>query len=301
MAQTAVDIVVKVAGANRLDTLDKKLKGLDSTVDNTGSKLAGLSSKFAKFAKPVAVVAAVVAVGAAVQQTASKFAAFADDLNNSRQALQNIAGASTPQAITAIDQTIEQFGGTVQEATKNFTGLQAAVQANGLTVAETEKVFKGLTAANRALGGSSEDLNGILLAAQQVFSKGAVTAEELRGQIGERLPGAFAEFANATGRSTAELDKALQKGEVSIDEFVLFAEGLFEKYEEDAEALYRGPNNATERLKDGLNKFNTQLGILLKPISDAFNALFTGILKSCITIRTAVKQYFWSWCRRGTE
>ena len=279
MATSAVDIVVKVAGSNRLDALDRKLKGLDATVDKAGGSIGGLSSKLAKFAKPAAAIAAVVAVGVAVQKTAAKFAAFADDLNRSRQALASIAGAETPQAIRAIDDTIEKFGGTVQEATKNFTGLQAAVQANGLTVSETEKVFKGLTAANRALGGSSEDLNGILLAAQQVFSKGKVSAEELRGQIGERLPGAFAEFAKATGRSTAQLDKALQDGEVSIDEFVLFAEGLFEKYEEDAEALYRGPNNATERLKDGLNKFNTQLGILLKPINDAFNALFSGILK----------------------
>ena len=37
-----------------------------------------------------------------------------------------------------------------------------------------------------------------------------VQAEELRGQIGERLPGAFSTFAQAIGVSTAELDDMSQ-------------------------------------------------------------------------------------------
>ena len=157
---------------------------------------------------------------------------------------------------------------------------------------DTVKVFKALTAANTALGGSQDDLNGILLAAQQVFSKGKVSAEELRGQIGERLPGAFGLFAKATGRSTAELDKALQNGEVGLNDFVTFAESLFAKYEKDAEALYNGPNNATQRLSDSLNKFNTQLGKLLKPIDTAFKNLFSGILDAATSFVTQLNSIF---------
>ena len=44
----------------------------------------------------------------------------------------------------------------------------------------------------KRLGGDIKKLNGLLLAATQVFAKGKVSAEELRGQIGERLPGALA-------------------------------------------------------------------------------------------------------------
>ena len=33
----------------------------------------------------------------------------------------------------------------------------------------------------------------------QIFGKGKVSAEELQGQLGERLPGAVVKFANANG------------------------------------------------------------------------------------------------------
>ena len=59
--------------------------------------------------------------------------------------------------------------------------------SGGFSVEQVEEVYRGLAAANVTLGGNQERLQGILLATQQVFSKGKVQAEELRGQIGERL------------------------------------------------------------------------------------------------------------------
>ena len=65
--------------------------------------------------------------------------------------------------------------------TQQFTKLNAAARASGFTVEEVEEVYRGLAAANTALGGDSQKLQGILLATQQVFSKGKVQAEELPG------------------------------------------------------------------------------------------------------------------------
>ena len=44
-----------------------------------------------------------------------------------------------------------------------------------------------------------------MLALAQMASKGTVQAEELRGQLGERLPGAFKIAAAAMGVTQAEL------------------------------------------------------------------------------------------------
>ena len=41
------------------------------------------------------------------------------------------------------------------------------------------------------MGLSADQTSGVLLALQQMISKGTVQAEELRGQLGERLPGAL--------------------------------------------------------------------------------------------------------------
>ena len=128
-----------------------------------------------------------------------------------------------------------------------------------------------------ALGGNSERLQGILLATSQVFSKGKVQAEELRGQIGERLPGAFALFAKAVGKTPAELDKALERGEVTVEDFVTFTKQLFEQFGENAQVIRDAPENAGARLEKALGDLQRNVGKLLAPIGAAFQNIFTGI------------------------
>ena len=82
----------------------------------------------------------------------------------------------------------------------------------GGNVRDAEKAFVGVAAGIRGTGGSLEQLDSALLATTQVFAKGKVSAEELRQQIGERLPGAFSLFAESMGMTPQELDKALEKG-----------------------------------------------------------------------------------------
>ena len=313
MATTPIDIQIRTRGLSDLQKLERRMEALErdankltqtlpkasndvrrfgNSAKGASGKIGKLTSSITKLGKAGLLIAGVAATLGAIAAVADKYATFSNELDKTRQALANIAGPETTAGLLVIDDVINRFGGKAVDVTKNFTGLQAAVSGAGGELADTVKVFKALTAANVALGGSQDDLNGILLAAQQVFSKGKVSAEELRGQIGERLPGAFGLFAKATGRSTAELDKALQQGEVNLQDFVTFAESLFEKYEKDAEALYNGPNNAAQRLSDSLNKFNTQLGVLLKPIDTAFKNLFSGILSAATSFITQLNSIF---------
>ena len=175
---------------------------------------------------------------------------------------------------------VEDFNAPLKDATANFTQLLAATQAAGISVAETETVFRGLSAANAALGGDNQKLQGILLATTQVFSKGKVAAEELRGQIGERLPGAFSKFAAATGRSTAELDKALERGEVTLRDFVTFAASLLSEYEDDAKKIADGPSAAGQRLDKALTKLQQSIGPTLASMGAAFQNFATEAINA---------------------
>ena len=69
-------------------------------------------------------------------------------------------------------------------------------------------------------------MNAALRATSQVFSKGKVSAEELRQQLGERLPGAFTLFAASMGLVPADLDKALEQGKVTLQDFMGFSLSL---------------------------------------------------------------------------
>ena len=140
-----------------------------------------------------------IGIGAAAVAAIADVTAFNNELQKQQRALSNTVAtqAELEQAFQAIEQAGADFLVPIGDATQQFTKLNAAARSSGFSVSEVEEVYRGLAAANVALGGDTERLNGILLATQQVFSKGKVQAEELRGQIGERLPGAFAKFAAA--------------------------------------------------------------------------------------------------------
>ena len=70
------------------------------------------------------------------------------------------------------------------------------------------------------MGLSAYEAEGAFLALQQMLAKGKVTAEELSGQLSERIPTAFADAAEAMGMTTRQLSKALEQGEVEAKTFV---------------------------------------------------------------------------------
>ncbi len=101
-----------------------------------------------------------------------------------------------------------------------FAQLSAAARESSLTTTQLENVFVGVATASVALGLSSEQTTGAMRALQQMMSKGTVQAEELRGQLGERIPGAFGLAAKAMGVTTKALGKMLEQGQVLADELL---------------------------------------------------------------------------------
>jgi tape measure domain-containing protein len=100
-------------------------------------------------------------------------------------------------ALKFIQTSTDNYAVTQDILTRQFTKLQASVQGSGGSLQDTKIVFDGIVSAVRATGGSLQDVDSALTATAQVFSKGKVSAEELRQQIGERLPGAFTLFAKS--------------------------------------------------------------------------------------------------------
>ena len=110
------------------------------------------------------------------------------------------------------------------------------------------------------------------------MSKGTVQAEELRGQLGERLPGAFNLAAQAMGVTTQELNKMLDNGEVlAIDLLPKLAEVLDERFADAA-----GEN--ADKLVKACRAFDEQdKGVV------NFNNLAEAL--SCLNIPSDVIQY----------
>lgn len=237
-----------------------------------GSAIPGLGTVGGSFAG----AAAGAQVGMFRQQLGAA-AEYAAEIRKLQTALQGVVYSFNDYkaALAAIESTSKQFNVPIQESTQQFTKLSAAVIGSGGTVADAEKTFKGLTASVLATGGSVNDVNGALTAAAQVFSKGKVTAEELRGQIGERLAGAFALFAESTGKSTKELDASLQSGEVSLNDFVKFVEFSLQKYGKTAQIIADSPEQAGARLELAMRNLQRSVGDALGPAGAAFQDFAT--------------------------
>ena len=217
------------------------------------------------------------AIGAQVgmfRQSLGEIATFSAELARQERALEGVVRTQNEYAyaLEAVSRATKDFAIPTSVLTREFTKLQASVAGSGGTVEDTEKSFRAIVASIRATGGSIEDVRSALTATAQVFSKGKVSAEELRQQIGERLPGAFTIFAASMNKTPAELDKALEKGEVSLQDFMGFVERLLDEYEDNAKKIAGGPEAAGDRLKVVLEDLKKTTGPILKDIGSSFQS-----------------------------
>lgn len=111
--------------------------------------------------------------------------------------------------------------------TDSFAKFSAAASTANVNMATQRDVFESLARAATFFHMSGDRTQQMMVAIEQMFSKGKVTSEELRRQLGNNLPGAFGLMAQAIGVSNAELDKMMKNGEVlAADALPKFAKEL---------------------------------------------------------------------------
>jgi tape measure domain-containing protein len=121
---------------------------------------------------------------------------------------------------------------------------------------------------------SADDAQGVFLALGQIASKGKVQAEELRGQIGERVPGAFGIAARAMGVTTAELDKMMEQGKLTASDFL-------PKFAAEMEKTFQGAvPKAANSLQANMNRISNafyDFKVGVTPIISGFVSIFAGL------------------------
>ena len=98
-----------------------------------------------------------------------------------------------------------------------------------------------------------------MTALTQIFSKGKVSAEEIN-QIAERLPGAFTAIAKAGNRTGPELQDALEKGEVGLNDLMKTAQYLTDQYGASANKMAASAEESGARMTVALDKLKLAIG-----------------------------------------
>ena len=104
--------------------------------------------------------------------------------------------------------------------TGTYAKFHSAAEYAGFSLDDQKNIFESLTRAAAYFNLTADETNGVMLAIQQMISKGKVSYEELRRQLGERLPGALNLAAKAMGVSTEQLDEMIRKGDVLATELL---------------------------------------------------------------------------------
>lgn len=137
-------------------------------------------------------------------------------------ALENVTGSSQAAAeeMAFVRGEATRLGIELTSAAGSYTQLAASAKGTSLEGKATREIWSSVAEIMARLGKSTADTDGALLAIGQIMSKGVVSAEELRGQLGERLPGAFQAAARAVGTTTQGLGEMLQRGELLAEDFL---------------------------------------------------------------------------------
>lgn len=152
------------------------------------------------------------------------------DLQKFTNTLRAVSGdpETFANSMSFLRKTADEVGISIAAVGNSFARFSLAASAAGFETSEVQTAFTQLVGAARNFGLSAADTQGVIRALEQSLSKGKFMAEEVRLQLGDRLPIAMQALQRAVGVSSAELNKMFEAGSLSTEKFfVPFVEQLF--------------------------------------------------------------------------
>lgn len=143
------------------------------------------------------------------------------DTYNKLQAAQvklGVAFGSTEKAAQEFQwlrQEADRLGLSYVDLTNEYSKFAVAINQSPQLAGKARELFLPFAEAGRVLNLTADDISGVLVAITQMASKGTVSMEELRQQLGDRLVGAFEQMAKALGLSGKELAKLVASGDLA--------------------------------------------------------------------------------------
>lgn len=186
-----------------------------------------------------------------------------------RLALKSISADSTQagERFQFVAGTAERLGVDIEAAVQGYTRLAAATRGTSLEGQQTGQIFSAVSEAAARLSLSVADTNGVLRALTQIASKGTLSAEELRQQLGDRLPGAFQIAASAMGVTTAKLNEMLVKGEIASEDFLpKFADAMRRAFDTDSRTRIDSTQASFSRLVNEIKLTADSISKYLNPV-----------------------------------
>lgn len=246
----------------------KPIEILINAKDNASSAIAGLRGKLSDFGDMASGLAGRLAAVFAI----GSMARAAAEMETLKAGLLAVSGSAEKAAegMEFVRRMATTAGVDVADAGRAFLSLAAATKGTAVEGEATQQVFEAVTVSMAKAGKSSAETVNALGALGQMAGKGTVQMEELRGQLGEALPGALNAAAKGLGVTTQDLIKLVENGEIAAsDLFPALTKGLNELY---------GGAPAAQTLSQELANLKNAFSEMASNLGDAggLDALKTG-------------------------
>lgn len=200
----------------------------------------------------------------------------------SQRAAQFVLGDEGAKRATEFVKNLANNTGVDQiETLSSFAKFSAG--AGDMNADQKESLFSNVIGTSRLMGLSTDEINGILKAFEQMASKGKIQAEELRGQLGDRMAGAFQLFARSLGMTTEELDKAMKDGKVLSKDVLPKVSAEMGKMIDKAGGWEKIINSTQTQLGRLSNSWNNNLALMFDGSQEGltdFTRSLTNLLNS---------------------
>lgn len=252
MAETVLGIKISVDGAQAItgvNSVKDGLKGLGDQADKTTAQSEGLTAAIAKIGH---YTSAYFLSGIVIDYTKSLVEArVALDSFNAKMNIATGSAAQTAVEYEHIRALSNRLGTELRVTADAYASFSAAAIGTTMAGKGARDVFDAVANVSAKMHLSTEKSQGVFYALSQMMSKGVVSAEEFRQQLGEHLPIATSAGAKALGLTTEEFTKMLNSGKILSEDFLpKFARTLNEM---------AGGNGPIDNMQASINRLSNKL------------------------------------------
>lgn len=249
-----------------------------SNINQFGNSFTSVTPKMSALTVAVGNLYAQLAVQLAsgLKQGASAVLDYSSRLEQVAISFRTLTGSAA--TTTKLLKEIQDFAKETPFEFGELAGLSQKLLGANVEAAKIVPLLRDVGNAVSAVGGSQEDLNGVVRALTQMISLGKVSSEELN-QLSERNINGFKILADQLGKTQAEVRDLIKDGQISADLFIAafqkFSQTKFGDAMAEQSKTFAG---SMSNIKDALLQVSqTAFEPLYKQISDLSRRFSTDI------------------------
>ncbi|AEX56001.1 tail length tape measure protein [Synechococcus phage S-CBS4] len=278
--------------------IGKAIKGLDPILQKSKVPFSGaireLGDEFATATKQVLLYGTAYKALAFLTSLPGQAFEAAKGLQTINNQLEAVTGSSAAadRSFAFIDGLANRFNVPLASARDGFVKLYASMEPAGFATGEIENLFEGISKATATFGLSADQVDRVNYAFAQMASKGQIMSEELKGQLGDVLPGSLALFARAAQMSIPEFSKAMEDGAFKGEAMAQVLRNVAKIMNSDFGGAAANAANTLQGALNGLQNSVQRMYEAFEPVVDIAAANIFPVISQMVNDATSAIQAF---------